>query len=605
MSVLKTLFKGIRHAFSAAYACCRDNRFLAALVVIFVILCSASMVQKSTTSDEINHIASGITKLRTGDFRLNREHPPLVNMISAFPLLFIHTELNLDSPHWEAADGHDFGEQYLFGVNVRKLDQILFLARLPIVILGAILVILVYKWSKELYGKRAALLAAVLCAFSPNIMAHSRLSTTDIGFSMFSFAAVFYFWRYLKQPSRKRLVIAGLMFGLMQLTKFSAVYFVFIYLLLIFAAVILESRKSGSGRLGSAMGLARKHMVGFGIILLITYAVVWAGYLFQAQGAFDREIREDALKGTAGPLGTAAYHVSRLVPIPYDYMYGLNFVVDNIGIRPAFLMGEYSSTGWWYYFPVAFLIKTPVAMLVLLLLSVFFFKELRGRDLIDELFLAVPALVFLAFFMASTINIGLRHILPIYPFIFVFVSKAANIRVRRGKVLVAVLLIWYVLASLWIWPHYLAYFNELIGGPDNGHLYLSDSNIDWGQDLKGLAKYVEEHEIQNITLSYWTRNEPPEARGFRREHMKASHDYRDLTCRTKTGWFAVSVYKLMATREDGSTCLQWLRDIEPVDKIGYSIFVYYIPPGDSNSGIADSESADTIKNMVGNAVAVV
>lgn len=225
--------------------------------------------------------------------------------------------------------------------------------------------------------------------------------------------------------------------------------------------------------------------------------------------------------------------------------------------------------GWWYYYIAAFLIKTPIPTLIFILSSLVFFNRIRDKEMVNELFILVPIIILLVFSFFNHINIGVRHILPIYPFIFVFVSKIINLKVKKQGIFtisIILLSLWYVTGSLMIYPHYLAYFNEAVGGPNNGHKYLLDSNIDWGQDLKGLKIYLDEKGIKNVTLGYWGKDSP--------ERIGIS--YKPVNCYPEPGLIAVSVNTLYGLQEQRSYCLEWLRSYKPIDKIGYSIFIYNI-----------------------------
>jgi hypothetical protein len=247
----------------------------------------------------------------------------------------------------------------------------------------------------------------------------------------------------------------------------------------------------------------------------------------------------------------------------------------------AFLMGKYSTTGWWYYFVVAFLVKTPIAMMVFLVISLVLFvgKAPKGTW-IDEMFLLIPAATVFVFFSLHQKAIGLRYILPMYPFLFVFASRAAQLfpsnKLLAGLSVAAVG--WYIGASCCIHPHYLAYFNELAGGPDNGYKYLVDSNLDWGQDLKGLKNYMQRHGIARISLSYFGSDSPARY-GIAYDWLPSFNlenpdpEKKDSALK---GWVAISATNLEGVYFDNKELFAWFRDRQPVAKIGYSIFIYKV-----------------------------
>jgi hypothetical protein len=245
-------------------------------------------------------------------------------------------------------------------------------------------------------------------------------------------------------------------------------------------------------------------------------------------------------------------------------------------------MGEYSYEGWWSYFAIAFLIKTPIGTLLLIAASLVLFRigSVLGRR--EMLFLLLPpALIFVAMSQAK-VNIGLRHILPVYPFLFVLASRLASVRsVRRwlAPVLLAIPLFWTALSSLRVAPHQLAYFNEFIGGPDQGYRYLSDSNLDWGQDLKGVGAYMERENLPIIFLSYFG-TAPPSYYGIRYQYVPGSWPLNwpppndRVPAEAPRKILAISVTHLQDTFTAHDPLFLWLGLRKPVANIGHSIFIY-------------------------------
>jgi hypothetical protein len=208
-----------------------------------------------------------------------------------------------------------------------------------------------------------------------------------------------------------------------------------------------------------------------------------------------------------------------------------------------------------------------------MLISMFFFFAARNKKAVDEYFLLVPiAFMFVTNFF-NHIAIGLRYILPVYPFLFVFVGRLVQVSFKRRFVLIsttAVLCLWYIFSSLSIYPHYLAYFNEFVGGPDNGYKYLVDSNLDWGQDLKGLAEYVKEKDIGKVKLSYFGTADPDYYRiPYEMVTEREMYEYTP-------GVYAISATNLQNALVEDKNRFAWIKKYKPVDKIGYSIFIYDI-----------------------------
>ncbi|MFQ5455752.1 MAG: hypothetical protein ACE5EA_06050, partial [Nitrospirota bacterium] len=266
------------------------------------------------------------------------------------------------------------------------------------------------------------------------------------------------------------------------------------------------------------------------------------------------------------------------------YIQGITFQIQHAAQgHYSYLLGKHSTSGWWYYFIAAFLLKTPIPTLILLSLSLwYFFKDIKKRnEWLSELFLLLPAAFIFFFFSIKHQSIGLRYILPIYPFIFIFSSKLMEYTINtKVKFFIFIpLLIWYIASSFYIHPHYLAYFNELGGGPDKGYQYLVDSNLDWGQDLKGLSNYLKNNKIEKIYLSYFG-SDTPQRYGINYDwlpsiYLKNPTSGKRLYFPLK-GWIAISATNIEGVYFQNKNIYAWLKDYKPVKKIGYSIFIYHI-----------------------------
>lgn len=535
------------------------------LLAAFLSLTVAATRQKSMVTDEMVTFLPGYAYLRTGDFRLTFEHPPLSKYIAAVPLLFLNPDLPLDHPAWREANAPVLGSYFIYHNRV-DAGRIIFWGRMGIVACGFLLGILVYLWAARLFGGPAGLMALFLFCFSPDMLAHAGLATSDMAAACFIFLAVFSLWRFCRCPGRRRLLTVAACLALAQLSKFSALLLFPIYVILYGAAYLsphafpaLRLFAQGDRPPRSPAARFLRAAVPLTVIFCCAAVMIWAAYGFETA----------PLSSLAGGLPT------RLLDLPCpapSFVRGVLFQVRHAAEgHPAFLMGRYSTTGWWYYFPVAFLIKTPLPALILLALAVILFKKIHAPYR-DELFIAIPPLLFFLSCMLGHINIGVRYILPVYPFLFVFTSRLAALDFTGRRLLRACLLLlcaWYLASALWIFPHYLAYFNELVGGPRQGYRYLVDSNLDWGQDVKGLKRYMEQHRIPKV----W-------ACGLYEDVLRYHGiDYALLPAdgRGVSGYVAVSAMDLQCVRQKDKHALDWLKRRESVAAIGYSIFVYQIP----------------------------
>lgn len=486
------------------------------LLTALVLQAVLSLLQKSAVADEPGYLLAGYHHLQTGRFDVNLTNPPLLKMLVAAPLL----PLDLSLPG--ASAEFEFGpeaQQFVYA-NRADPDTILLLARLPVVGIAVVLGFYVFLWSSRLNGERAGLLALFLFAFSPNILAHARLATLDLGLAAFSFMAAYYLWRYTQEPSWRRLGATSLSFAAAVLTKTTALFLAPVALA--WCALLAWSGR-GPGVWPARAPLLRPERVrmrqatfllasGIGVAIVVVAAVNTA-YLFQGSfrslSAHVSPERVHAKLGTDSRLTRAVVDgllaIPLLIPRPLEKTARFQARRVSAGNR-VYLAGEISREGWWYHMLFAFLVKTPLPMLVLLSLALCDLVLRRDARPAEWLCLLTCVWVFGLFAYFKSVSIGLRYVLLVYPFLFLLVSRlgrdSAAFRGWRGGV-VGVMLCWYLVGTLRIYPHYLAHFNELVGGPRQGYKYLADSNLDWGQDLKGLRPWMEKHRIDRIRLAYF------------------------------------------------------------------------------------------------------
>lgn len=522
-----------------------------ALLGLFVIITLASSWNESATSDEPGHLSAGYAKIRYGNFNFNREHPPLLNMWAALPQLILPVTMQKGSEAFQSKDSYELGQEFLFQKNVNHLDLMLRVSRFMIALLGALAGLIIFLWARDLFGEKAAYIALLLWIFNPLVLAHSHYITTDMGATALIVFTLYCFRNYLVHPTLRWVLFSGFALGITLLSKFTTVYL--IPIILLYAVTKYRDWK-----------IITKHLV---IIFCIALVVVIAGYGFPLSNLYDVQTK-NAFVQTASSSALVQGILRPVIlalPIPSDYWWGFTYVLENAKTRPSFLFGQYKADGWWYYFPLAFLIKEPIALIVFFLVALgFTLFHLKNKEL---LYLLIPVGVFLAVFMATTINIGIRHILPVYPFIMILCSQLFTVQNKFAKGALYIGLTWFIIVALFAFPHYTAYFNEFVG-PSNGYKYLIDSNIDWGQDLKNLQRYIEKNNIADGYIAYWG-TEKPSVRNIYWEKIECDTPHH--------GWFAISVNRLVGFSADDNKCLHWLRQEQPKDKIGYSIFVYNIP----------------------------
>jgi hypothetical protein len=508
----------------------------------------------SQTVDEAMHLAAGYSYLARRDFRLEPQNPPLIKELQALPLfLFYKLPFNPDPQHWSERDDYAVGHHFLYKSRL-PADRMLALSRLTNLFLGVVLVGLIGWWAYRLWGSRAAVLAMALGCLEPNFVAHSSLMTTDIGVTLFIFLTLYLLWEYVNQPTWGLLTTIGISTGLALVAKFSAVLLIAILALIIVLPLLIGRAPYIHLPLKENQNEPRHKLlqaaVVFLVILFVALLTIPPAYLFRG----------------FQPWLSGFYQ----------------FVTLTEQGMPAFFLGEYSYQSWRSYFVLAFLIKTPIGSLALIFGSIALCKSGSHLKWRDAIFLLLPVLFFFAIMTRAKMNIGLRHILPVYPFLFVLASRLATVKFQRrwlALVLVGAPLVFLAVSSLRIAPHQLAYFNEMVGGPDQGYRYLSDSNLDWGQDLKRVKTYMETEKLPIIYLSYFG-TAPPSYYGIRYQYVPGTGTLEwpppsdKVSSSAPRKLLAISVYNLQDVSRPYDPLFRWLWARQPVAKIGYSIFVY-------------------------------
>lgn len=553
---------------------------VAALLATMGAVQVSSALQETQTWDEGIYLAAGYSYWKTGDFRMNRDHPPLFKLLFALPLLPVNPSLPTDRQVWDSADHAGFSYQFIHQNRV-PADTLLFLGRAGAILLTLVFGLVLVLWTRREFGAAPAVLALFLFAFDPNLIAHGRYVTADLTVTLFIFLTAVTWAKFLETKRTRDLVVASAMLSLALVSKFSALFLPPLLLLFYLFRWWQEGR---GGRL--SMKHLTLSLVIAGTICVATISVVYGPETVRSiHGP-----RLTALVDRSTPVSAVLRWFGKRLGLPaHPYLVGLHrqAVHDHLG-HPAYLLGQQSPKGWWYYFPVVFAVKTPTA--VLLLCAVCFglallwlvragplaaLKGLRAMPLRWMVLAVTPAVYFLLC-MLSHINIGVRHLLPVYPFLFVllaavlFHGRLDRFRGARAALLALVIAV-QVAESVRIYPNYLAFFNTLAGGPGRGPEYLVDSNIDWGQNLKKLRKYLDSIGWkQPVCVAYFGRASMSYY-GIEYQGLPATDD---LAGRSQADCIAAISVTLLHDVYTGSTSFRWLRERTPMAKVGYSIYVY-------------------------------
>ena len=581
------------------------DQIATALLGLMFLLAIGSMWNDSAIRDEMPHIVAGYSYLTMHDYRINPEHPPLIKQLCAAPLLFLDVNFPVHYKAWKdnVNDQWDLGDTFLYKSG-NDADKMLFWGRIPVVILMILTGLVIYRWSSELFAnKLAGLISLILFALSPNIIAHGRFITTDMGITAFSVFALYSWWKFLKKPTGKNFAVASILQALMHLAKFSSP--IFLPIIGLMSLVALFSYKPE----WTFWKRLRIFVGGTVLATIIAFAIVGVWYQFTMykmpldvqQRLIAESISDDRFRnlGLATKL-TAMSNTPFLRPYT-QYLLGFFMVAAHATYgHSTYFMGEVGQNWPEYYF-IAYLLKEPIASQLFLLLSVIsaaifaflFFRSGEKKQNLARWFknygVVIPFIIIISIVMymgmTAKLQLGIRYVIAIFPYLYIMIGgliaflwkktqSAQNKAWYNGFSLIVYLLAgWLLLANLLSYPHYLAYFNEYIGGGKNGWKYLIDSNLDWGQDLRRLKTYIDKNNITDIKVDYFG--------GGNLDYYLGSGNYSlwGFDRGPTTGWLAVSADAIQWNSANSGERMSyhWLTDnYEPVVKIGNSIFVYHI-----------------------------
>ena len=462
---------------------------------IFFVLAYTVARSSSAVADEVGgHLTCGYLYWQSGEYSGGINNFPLGQLIMAFPL-------------WLSGDNYElFSEEHLL------------LFRMPAIAMGILLVYLVYCLTRQLFDEETALLAALLCCCSPNLVTHFSLACLDGPLAFFCLATICALSAYLSAPSTLKALALGLALGCALSTKIQA-FLLLPIIIIALVVVALGKREESSSFPYSPLHLA--------IVLLLPFVIINVSYLHMPSS--------DAL---FPPLYVKAFEGK--------LSHGLSKA------QPGYCFGEYSHHGWWLYFPIALVVKTPLPTLFL-----FFLGLWQKKNEKDYIYLILPIMLFLGGAMLSAVNIGLRHIILLYPLMFIIAAKGGRAAQRSSgqPFILLPIAIWYLFIALVVTPHQLSFFNLLAGGPSRGYHILLDSNYDWGQNDQ-----------------------------FLREHVKklepGSYEINPCPFSISTGTLIVNANALHGIYGNGGmAAYQWLRPIKPTKRIAYTWFRYDLPEG--------------------------
>jgi hypothetical protein len=645
---------------------------LGGILAFHLALAEQSLILENPTVDEVVHLPAGVTYWQKKTFRLYHHNPPLVKLVAALPVVLSNPVMApvYQQASWTAPEPSPTTFSQTFACfNTDRYFELFRLARTTMPLFSVVGGLVVFLWSNQLHGKAGGLLSLSLWCFCPNVLAHSRLVTTDLGATAMGVLATYGFWLYLRRPSWLRATSAGVLLGLAQLSKFSMLLLYAVWPFLWLVRMLATRERT------ELLRYAMRSLAHGLFILVLSIVTIDSGYLFEgvgiplgrfefasgsltrsiAQGIRDAPASRNELYARLWPFRENRFRgtiLERLpAPLPEHYLLGFDeqkiesegvperlvrasdalfahdlkrarSELDSADFRvrgyPVYLNGVVRDSGWWYYYLCTLLYKVPEGTWLLVILSLLLLLRRRSREAwADETCLGtVPVVVLSSMSFLTDINIGLRYILPIAPYVFIAAGKVVpwidelTPRFQRlGQAFLAGCLGLTLAATLWICPHYLAYFNWISGGPDRMPPRLIDSNLDWGQDLIGLRQWCRQHAPgQPIGLAYfgqinptifayrgdsWDWFLPPAAPGTMRPIREGSSATAlplvGPARRLVPGYYAVSATLVSGLRWRlyDSSPLAWepawraendafgyFRNFTPVARIGYSIYIY-------------------------------
>ena len=602
----------------------QQNRvLLGSILALHTVLLALNALWMSPTLDEPAHLVAGISHWRFCDFSLYRVNPPLVRLVASVPAMLFGYSMDFPETLNDQLSRNEFrlGEKFVTENGRWSLWLVTF-GRWLCIPFSLLAAWTCYLWGRDLYGVRAGVMAMLLWCFSPMVLGHASLMTPDAPAAALGALACYTFWRWLKKPSWRSTITAGIILGLAELSKTTLILFYPLWPILWVAYRLFERR---------AMTLARWRNEGCMLLarMLLGLYIVNAGYL--GAGSFvqlkEFEFRSNMLRSSQdqetnrGNRFRDHWLGEVPVPLPFDYVLGIDHQQRDFEKfwGPSYLRGQFQAQGWWYYYCYALLVKTPLGTMALgvtvLMTRLMTFGARRRPAIRDELILLFPMLfVFVVVSSKWGFSHHLRYLFPCFPLAFIWIGQFACMTgmphqpgliktqaqcERKGKVSVARLLaiptlcvacmMWTLGSSLWHYPHNLAYFNEFAGGPRNGAKHLLNSNIDWGQDLLHLERWISRQDNCNTVFLAFDNYYNPFVIGIDKIEpwpMREERVVGELVAKTiPDGYYAISINQLYefpsAVRDrEGNRYtidkrpLKSLRGMETVYRVGNSILIF-------------------------------
>jgi len=580
---------------------------VAVLLALHYAVAVGSKLHESTTSDELAHMVGGFSYWKFDDYRLQPENGNLPQRWAALPAWLEGTRFPglKDNPYWRTFDTWVVGHQFFYETGDDHFPRLM-AGRAMIALFSVATGLLVFAWSRSLFGTPGAFVSLAFFVFSPTFLAHGALTTSDACMAFFMLASAGLWWRQLNGGGAAALALSAATFALACVAKFSAVLLLpmmaaMAMVRILAPAPLLLFGRTFTTRSGKAGGIALSAAVHGGAAVLM----IWAFFGFR-YSAFNPALPPvehfpQIFGGILSLIGWQGAVIRRMAAwhlLPEAYLYGYAFVVEMSHQRGAFLNGEYSTTGWPSFFIWTFAFKTTIPLMIALVATAVVAgrrwaakgaARIWRRDLYPMTPLLVVFAVYWAFSITSHLNIGHRHILPTYPILFIGVGalgwRCFNRPAEPGRsaarssagafAIVALLVVGQIWECVRIAPHFIAYFNEMAGDLEDAHRHLVDSSLDWGQDLPGLKAWIDANARpgEPVFMAYFGTGEP-DYYGFHVKRLPFINGFKQIQpcVRLEPGLYCISASSLEQVYSPvrGPWTLerekeyQWLRGFEPL-----------------------------------------
>jgi hypothetical protein len=484
------------------------------IAIMLLLLMAAEVIlstrQESPSWDEGDHIYAGYMNWKHDNYSLNPEHPPLVKLIATLPLLGLQLKVPPRQGRYFKSEAYYGGHALLFRNGRAEggsytADSLLLRTHMAVLVFGLALALLLFVAGREMFGAGAGLIAMALFVFDPTVLTNAPFVTTDMGGACGFFASIYIFYRLVKLPSWPRAVACGVVLGFTLGTKHSMIV---LPLLLPMLAAVDWLAQHRFRKLPTIQQLTRAISKQLGV-LAIAFFVLWALYSFRFAmhpSGVDMPSFANQISPLSPTMQKLLSFFARCHLLPESYLYGLADV-EKVGMgMPTYIFGRLYAHGQWFYFPAILSLKWSAGVLGLFLLSFYAFASGKRQYARELWFLGASAVFYLGVAMASPLNIGVRHVLPLFPLVFLLIGAGSSRLIARREVWVfpvACLLLWHMTDSVLMFPNYMPYANIFWGGPTKTHLYFSDSATEWGQELKWTRRWTDNHHVKACWFAYF------------------------------------------------------------------------------------------------------